>query len=48
MLKEEPTYPEALIGRETAYAFQRDLENAIDDFTMVFFVYLARVVTTVG
>ncbi|CAN7068427.1 unnamed protein product [Brassica oleracea var. botrytis] len=34
VLKEEPTYPEALIGRGTAYAFQRDLENAIDDFTM--------------
>ncbi|CAF2146424.1 unnamed protein product [Brassica napus] len=33
VLKEEPTYPEALIGRGTAYAFQRDLENAIDDFT---------------
>ncbi|KAF8070832.1 hypothetical protein N665_1130s0009 [Sinapis alba] len=33
VLKEEPTYPEALIGRGTAYAFQRELENAIDDFT---------------
>ncbi|KAG2239372.1 hypothetical protein Bca52824_091803 [Brassica carinata] len=26
-------YPEALIGRGTAYAFQRELENAIIDFT---------------
>uniref|UniRef100_A0A1J3IUG7 Suppressor of RPS4-RLD 1 n=1 Tax=Noccaea caerulescens TaxID=107243 RepID=A0A1J3IUG7_NOCCA len=33
VLKEEPTYPEALIGRGTAYAFQRELENAIADFT---------------
>lgn len=47
MLKEEPTYPEALIGRGTAYAFQRELENAIDDFTKVF-VYLTRVVTHSG
>ncbi|KAG5407830.1 hypothetical protein IGI04_013949 [Brassica rapa subsp. trilocularis] len=33
VLKEEPTYPEALIGRGTAYASQRELENAIADFT---------------
>ncbi|PPS19676.1 hypothetical protein GOBAR_AA00895 [Gossypium barbadense] len=33
ILKEDPTYPEALIGRGTAYAFQRELEAAIDDFT---------------
>ncbi|CAN8328331.1 unnamed protein product [Cochlearia groenlandica] len=33
VLKEEPTYPEALVGRGTAYAFQRELENAIADFT---------------
>ncbi|EOA15941.1 hypothetical protein CARUB_v10004035mg [Capsella rubella] len=33
VLKEEPTYPEALIGRGTAYAFQRELESAIADFT---------------
>lgn len=47
VLKEEPTYPEALIGRGTAYAFQRELESAIADFTKVF-IYLTRVVTTVG
>lgn len=28
-------YPEALIGRGTAYAFQRELEAAIADFTKV-------------
>lgn len=33
ILKEDPTYPEALIGRGTAYAFQRELELAISDFT---------------
>ncbi|XP_012491923.1 suppressor of RPS4-RLD 1 [Gossypium raimondii] len=33
ILKEDPTYPEALIGRGTAYAFQRELEAAIGDFT---------------
>ncbi|KAK8710336.1 hypothetical protein V6N13_145666 [Hibiscus sabdariffa] len=33
ILKEDPTYPEALIGRGTAYAFQRELEAAISDFT---------------
>ncbi|KAB1214867.1 Tetratricopeptide repeat protein 13 [Morella rubra] len=33
ILKEEPAYPEALIGRGTAYAFQRELEDAITDFT---------------
>ncbi|KFK30365.1 hypothetical protein AALP_AA7G251800 [Arabis alpina] len=33
VLKEEPNYPEALIGRGTAYAFQRELEKAIADFT---------------
>ncbi|VVB09911.1 unnamed protein product [Arabis nemorensis] len=33
VLKEEPTYPEALIGRGTAYAFQRELDKAIADFT---------------
>ncbi|KAL5556850.1 hypothetical protein UlMin_039086 [Ulmus minor] len=33
LLKEDPTYPEALIGRGTAYAFQRELEAAIEDFT---------------
>lgn len=36
ILKEDPTYPEALIGRGTAYAFQRELEAAIADFTKVF------------
>ncbi|KAG2245457.1 hypothetical protein Bca52824_092691 [Brassica carinata] len=33
VLKEEPSYPEALVGRGTAYAFKRELENAIADFT---------------
>ncbi|XP_022741560.1 suppressor of RPS4-RLD 1-like isoform X1 [Durio zibethinus] len=33
ILKDDPTYPEALIGRGTAYAFQRELESAIADFT---------------
>ncbi|XP_015901639.2 suppressor of RPS4-RLD 1 [Ziziphus jujuba] len=33
ILKEDPNYPEALIGRGTAYAFQRELESAITDFT---------------
>ncbi|KAG6729060.1 hypothetical protein I3842_01G007800 [Carya illinoinensis] len=33
ILKEDPTYPEALIGRGTAHAFQRELEAAIADFT---------------
>lgn len=35
ILREEPTYPEALIGRGTAYAFQRELDAAIVDFTKV-------------
>ncbi|XP_010271758.1 PREDICTED: suppressor of RPS4-RLD 1 [Nelumbo nucifera] len=33
ILRENPTYPEALIGRGTAYAFQRELDAAISDFT---------------
>ncbi|XP_043709211.1 suppressor of RPS4-RLD 1-like [Telopea speciosissima] len=33
ILKENPTYPEALIGRGTAYAFQGELDAAIADFT---------------
>ncbi|XP_065873083.1 suppressor of RPS4-RLD 1 [Euphorbia lathyris] len=33
ILREDPTYPEALIGRGTAYAFQRELEAAIVDFS---------------
>ncbi|CAA0841016.1 Suppressor of RPS4-RLD 1 [Striga hermonthica] len=33
ILEEEPDYPEALIGRGTAYAFQRELHSAIDDFS---------------
>ncbi|XP_054810683.1 suppressor of RPS4-RLD 1 isoform X2 [Prosopis cineraria] len=33
ILKEDPEYPEALIGRGTAYAFQRELDAAISDFT---------------
>ena len=35
LLKEDPNYPEALIGRGTAYAFQRELDAAIVDFTKV-------------
>ncbi|URE00097.1 Tetratricopeptide repeat protein [Musa troglodytarum] len=34
ILRETPEYPEALIGRGTAYAFQRELDAAIADFTM--------------
>ncbi|XP_073044864.1 suppressor of RPS4-RLD 1 [Primulina eburnea] len=33
ILQEDPDYPEALIGRGTAYAFQRELHTAIADFT---------------
>ncbi|XP_027078399.1 suppressor of RPS4-RLD 1 [Coffea eugenioides] len=33
ILQEDPTYPEALIGRGTAYAFRRELDAAIADFT---------------
>ncbi|XP_020091961.1 suppressor of RPS4-RLD 1 isoform X2 [Ananas comosus] len=33
ILRETPKYPEALIGRGTAYAFQRELDAAIADFT---------------
>ncbi|CAN0917967.1 Suppressor of RPS4-RLD 1 [Linum grandiflorum] len=33
ILKEDPNYPEALIGRGTAHAFQRELEAAIADFS---------------
>ncbi|KAL5993850.1 hypothetical protein ACLOJK_038207 [Asimina triloba] len=33
ILRENPTSPEALIGRGTAYAFQRELDAAITDFT---------------
>lgn len=33
ILQEDPTYPEALIGRGTAYAFKRELHAAISDFT---------------
>ncbi|KAF8410165.1 hypothetical protein HHK36_002687 [Tetracentron sinense] len=33
ILRENPTYPEALIGRGTAYAFQRKLDAAIADFS---------------
>ncbi|KAK9749557.1 hypothetical protein RND81_02G134300 [Saponaria officinalis] len=33
VLKEDANYPEALIGRGTAYAFQRELDAAIADFT---------------
>ncbi|KAI3871831.1 hypothetical protein MKX03_027738 [Papaver bracteatum] len=33
ILKENPNYPEALVGRGTAYAFQRELDAAIVDFT---------------
>ncbi|KAL9378264.1 hypothetical protein Peur_029599 [Populus x canadensis] len=33
ILKEDPTYPEALIGRGTARAFKRELASAIADFS---------------
>uniref|UniRef100_A0A6N2M7E0 Suppressor of RPS4-RLD 1 n=1 Tax=Salix viminalis TaxID=40686 RepID=A0A6N2M7E0_SALVM len=33
ILKEDPTYPEALIGRGTAHAFKRELGSAIADFS---------------
>ncbi|KAJ6378486.1 hypothetical protein OIU78_028679 [Salix suchowensis] len=33
ILKEDPTYPEALIGRGTAHAFKRELQSAIADFS---------------
>ncbi|GAB2231766.1 hypothetical protein Droror1_Dr00010778 [Drosera rotundifolia] len=33
ILQEDSDYPEALIGRGTAYAFQRELNAAIADFT---------------
>ncbi|KAK1269258.1 hypothetical protein QJS04_geneDACA006309 [Acorus gramineus] len=33
ILRENPDSPEALIGRGTAYAFQRELNAAISDFT---------------
>lgn len=33
ILREDPNYPEALIGRGTAYAFQRELDAAIADFS---------------
>lgn len=35
ILKEDPTYPEALIGRGTARAFKRELGSAIADFSKV-------------
>ncbi|KAL6530100.1 hypothetical protein OROMI_028745 [Orobanche minor] len=35
ILQEEPDYAEALIGRGTAYAFQRELHAAIADFSKV-------------
>lgn len=35
ILEQDPTYPEALIGRGTALAFQRELDAAISDFTKV-------------
>ncbi|KAL4343737.1 hypothetical protein HN51_061997 [Arachis hypogaea] len=33
ILKEDTAYPEALIGRGTAYAFKKELNSAIADFT---------------
>ncbi|EPS62604.1 hypothetical protein M569_12184, partial [Genlisea aurea] len=33
ILEQEPEYPEALIGRGTAYAFQQELHSAIADFS---------------
>lgn len=35
ILRESLTYPEAPIGRGTTYAFQRELDSAISDFTKV-------------
>ena len=35
ILQEDPNYPEALIVRGTAYAFRRELDAAITDFTKV-------------
>lgn len=35
ILRDDPVSPEALIGRGTAYAFQRKLDVAISDFTKV-------------
>lgn len=43
ILKEDPNYPEALIGRGTAYAFQRELDAAIADFTKVLIMLLSSV-----
>lgn len=44
ILQEDPDYSEALIGRGTAYAFQRELHTAIADFTKVcFYKYSIRV-----
>ncbi|KAI3765923.1 hypothetical protein L2E82_15969 [Cichorium intybus] len=34
-LREDPAYPEALIGRGTTYAFKRELDSAVADFTKV-------------
>lgn len=42
ILREDPTYPEALIGRGTAYAFQRELDAAIADFSKVFLIIYLR------
>ncbi|KAI3495745.1 hypothetical protein L1887_38091 [Cichorium endivia] len=33
ILGEDPTYPEALIGRGTTYAFKRELDSTVADFT---------------
>ncbi|EMS58142.1 hypothetical protein TRIUR3_08798 [Triticum urartu] len=33
--QESTAYPETPIGRGTAYAFQRELDSAISDFTKV-------------
>ncbi|PHU17472.1 hypothetical protein BC332_13167 [Capsicum chinense] len=35
ILEQDPTYPEALIGRGTSLVFQRELDAAISDFTKV-------------
>ena len=44
ILQEDPTYPEALIGRGTAYAFRRELDAAIADFTKVCGTFVLHVI----
>mgnify|MGYP004711720293 CR=1 FL=1 len=44
ILQEDPTYPEALIGRGTAYAFRRELDAAIADFTKICGTFVLHVI----